>query len=218
MKTRHFLWMAIVISMILIYGCGDSDDSEPPTLRETQLFSNAQMDGDISFGSPSTYTVSSAYTTGNILAGIDPVSGDEFRAFLNFPLGGSSGVPLDATIESAVIEIQVNSVTVPLTDAVVPIIMELMYFQPPTLLASDFNRAALLSLAPFIFYTSDAGQMVAIDVTPLMQEAQRQGLPDFQMRLSFDLDSEEESGLIEIDDDIENDATAPLLRVAYFKN
>ena len=51
-----------------------------------------------------------------------------------------------------------------------------------------------------------------IDVTPLMAEAQRLGLRDFQVRLLLDFSAF--SGLVEIDDSIA--ATVPLLTVEFF--
>ncbi len=216
MKKRFFAGLAALLSIMWLYGCGGETEADHPApLFTTQIFSSPRADGDIVFTPPSSYLVSSAWATGNVFAGVDPVSRDEFRGFLDFPLGGPAGVPGDAIIQSAILEIRINSVAVPSADATVPIIIDLVYFQPPTMVADDFDRTLqppLLSLAPFIFFPSDAGEMVAIDVTPLMQKAQRLGLPDLQLR--FLLDFGAASGLIEIDDD--DAATAPLLTVTYF--
>jgi hypothetical protein len=218
MRKRFLIGLAAALAITLLYGCGGGGDSEandPAPQSTTQIFSSPRADGDIVFTPPSAYAVSSALTTGNVFAGVDPATGDEFRGFLDFPLGGPDGVPVDATIESAILEIQINSVAVPSPGATVPMIIDLVNFQPPTLVADDFDRTAqppLLSLAPVTLFSFDAGDMVALDVTPLMQEAQRLGLPDLQLRLL--LDFAVDSGLIEIDDD--DDATAPLLTVTYF--
>ncbi len=217
MRKRFLFGLAALLSIMLLYGCGgESEADDPAPLFTAQIFSSPRADGDIVFTqSSSSFVVSSALTTGNVFAGVDPVSGDEFRGFLDFPLGGSTGVPADATIQSAILEIRINSVAVPSADATVPMIIDLVYFQPPALVPDDFDRTVqppLLSLASFIFFPWDAGEMVAIDVTSLMQEAQRLGLPDLQLRFLLDFDVA--SGLIEIDDD--DEATAPLLTVTYF--
>jgi hypothetical protein len=207
----------MLLAVVLLYGCGgdsEADDHAPAQVFTTQIFSSPRADGDIVFTRPSSFTVSSALITGNVFAGVDPLSRDEFRGFLDFPLGGPAGVPLDAFIQSAILEIRINSVAVPSPDATVPMIIDLVHFQPPALVSEDFDRTLqppLLSLAPVFFFPSDTGEMVAIDVTSLMQEAQRLGLPDLQLR--FLLDFSEDSGLIEIDDD--DEATAPLLTVSY---
>ena len=54
---------------------------------------------------------------------------------------------------------------------------------------------------------------MAIDVTSLMQEAQRLGVADFQVR--FVLDFETDVGFLGIDDLPFDLSTAPLLTVSY---
>jgi hypothetical protein len=213
--NKIVLCLALVLAAVSLVGCNvfvDNRDDPSPTF-EAQILSDDTADGDIQLTLPATFTVASALDTGNVLAGIDPASGDEFRGFLDFPLWGSDGVPLDATIESATLKIFINGVSVSSSDRILPFLIDLVAFQPPVLIADDFDRAVqppLLTL-PFDFYPSDAGAMVVIDVTALMNEAQSQGLQDFQLR--FLLDYSADSGLIEIDDsDVE---TAPLLTVSY---
>jgi hypothetical protein len=216
MRKASLVWLTAVLMITLIYGCGgDSEASDPTPILSTQIYSSPRADGDIAFTAPSTFTISSALTMGNVFAGVDPATGDEFRGFLHFPLGGPAGIPADATIESAILEIHINSVAVPSSDATVPILIDLVDFQPPTLVAEDYDRVLqppLLSLAPVNFFPFDAGEIVEIDVTSLVQEAQRLRLQDFQLR--FLLDLYVNTGLIEIDDS--EDATAPLLTVEYF--
>ena len=60
---------------------------------------------------------------------------------------------------------------------------------------------------------ADVLRHVTVDVTSLMVEAQRRGLPDFQIRILED-DGFVFPGLIEIDDTTIN--LAPLLTVTYF--
>jgi hypothetical protein len=210
--------LAVLLTLIpiLLFGCGGgSDGSSPsPSTVKSQILSDPAADGDIAFTPPATYVVSSSLTTLDVLAGVDPDSGDEYRGFLDFPLGGSDGVPINATIVSATLEIVIDSVTVAAPDDTVPMILDLVSFQPPTLISTDFDRSIqppLLSQR-FTFFTTDAGTSVAIDVTSLMEEAQHRGLPDFQVRLLLDFSAA--SGLIQIDDDAA--AAAPLLTVRYF--
>ena len=213
--NRIVLCLALVLAAVSLVGCNvfiDNRDDPTPTY-EAQILSDDTADGDIQLTLPATFTVSSAQDTGNVLAGIDPATGDEFRGFLDFPLWGSDGVPLDATIESATLDIFISGVSVSSSDRILPFLIDLVAFQPPVLVVDDFDRAVqppLLTM-PFDFYPSDAGAMVVIDVTALMNEAQALGLQDFQLR--FLLDYSADSGLIEIDDsDVD---TAPLLTVSY---
>jgi hypothetical protein len=126
------------------------------------------------------------------------------------------GVPAGAVIVSATLEIFINEVAVTAPTTTVPILMDLVSFQPPTLITGDFDRTTqppLLSRTVNIF-TSDVGTLVPIDVTTLMREAQRLNLPDFQVRLLLDFTAT--SGRIVIDDQPTVSATAPLLTVEYF--
>ena len=208
-------WLILVLITTTLAGCiivSDERDDPPPTYS-TQITSDLAADGDIELTLPATYTVSSALDTGNVLAGIDPASGDEFRGFLGFPLRGSHGIPMDAAIESATLEIFISGVGLQPSDRILPFLVDLVAFYPPQLIADDFDRVAQPSLLtmPFDFFPSDAGATVVIDVTALMDEAQIQGLPYFQLR--FLLDFTAATGILEIDDgDLE---TAPLLTVSY---
>lgn len=217
MMKKHLLALLAALLMIsLLFGCyWDSENHHRHSSTfVSQILSDASADGDIAFTAPSAYVVSSAAATHNVQAGVDPLSGDEYRGFLDFPLGGSGGVPLDATIREATLEIAINAVAVATPGDTVPMILDLVAFQPPSLIGTDFDRSVqppLLSL-PFVFFESDAGNSVALDVTPFMEEAQRRGLPDLQVRVLLDFSAI--SGLIEIDDDAV--VTAPLLTVRYF--
>jgi hypothetical protein len=217
MRKRFLVGLTVALATTFLYGCwGKAHDNDPPApLFSTEIFSLQSADGDIAFTAPSSFSVSSAMTTGNVYAGVDPANGNEFRGFLDFPLDRPAGVPVEAIIQSAILEFRVNSVSLPSADATVPMIIDMVNLRR-TLVAADYDREAqppLLSLAPFIFFSSDAGNFVAIDVTPLMQEAQRLGLPNLQLRFLLDFDLN--SGLIEITDD-EDAATAPLLAVTFY--
>jgi hypothetical protein len=207
--------MALVLTATLV-GCGDGNDA--PATFVTQISSDPTADGDIARdpGPPETFTISTASTTSGVLVGIDPLSVIEFRGFLDFPLGGAGGVPAGAIIVSATLEVVINQVVVAAPATTVPILIDLVSFQPPILVFSDFDRITLPALASrtVIFRTTDVGFVVPIDVTGLMQEAQRRVLPDFQVRLLLDITAA--SGQIEIDDQPTVGATAPRLTVEYF--
>jgi hypothetical protein len=151
--------------------------------------------------------------------GIDPVGGTEFRAFLDFPLGGSGGVPQNASIDSAFLEFYVDDLNPP--TGKLPVRIDLVAFQPPTLLATDFDRAQQPALASLVvspdISSSDVGTFAPIDVTPLMVEAQRRGLVDFQVRIMEDL-GPAIPVLMTIDDSTgaQRASRAPVLTVTYF--
>lgn len=205
---------ALGFATIVASGGGGGGGEAAPTVFISQILSDPDTDGDIKFTAFSTFEISSARETGSVLAGIHPISGDEYRGFLSFPLGGPGGVPGTAGILSATLEISVISMTVATPNQTVPLLIDLVSFPPPTIIASDFDRNLQPPLQSMIFnvFTSDTGTTLLVDVTVLMDEAQRQGLADFQLRLLLDFSAL--SGLVEIDDSISE--TAPLLTVEFF--
>jgi hypothetical protein len=215
------LAVAACFALLGLTGCGGGDGGGPPPTVTTHILSDSVYDGDIEQTSPNTATVTQGMspTVQSVLAGIDPAAGTEFRAFLDFPLTGAGGVPADATIDSAFLEVFVDDLQP--SNAVVPVRVELVTFQPPTLLPTDFDR----TLQPPLAYTTispplagaDVGTYVPIDVTALMVQAQRLGLPDFQVRILEDL-GPPIPGLFAIDDSTgaNRSARAPLLTVTYF--
>jgi hypothetical protein len=154
----------------------------------------------------------------SVLAGIDPATGSEFRTFLDFPLGGQGGVPGDALIDSAFLEFFVDDVEPP--SGSLPVRVELVAFQPPTLVGTDFDRGAQPPLASALVQgdvtRTDIGNFVSVDVTALMIRAQDLGLADFQVRVMEDLGPAIET-LMVIDDTTGSDrrSRAPLLTVTY---
>jgi hypothetical protein len=227
MGMMHYLRaFAIIIACaaISLAGCGGGESGggpPPPPPVTTQILSDSGFDGDIQQTSPSTFTVTQGMTSTvqSVFAGIDPATLTEFRAFLDFPLGGAGGVPGNATIESAFLDIYINSFQ-PST-ATLPILIELVSFQPPTLIETDFDRGlqpplAYVRVTP-PFTQADVGTNVSIDVTSLMVQAQQMGLIDFQVRIMEDL-GPAIPGLIEINDTTgANRASyAPQLTVTYF--
>jgi len=204
----------MLLMLLTLAACGGGDSSSPPTTT-TQIFSDATADGDISLTTGNVVTITQNNTQ-SVFAGINPTTGTEFRAFLNFPLTGA--VPVNATIVSATLDIFIFSIQ--LTTGSVPILIDLVDFQPPTLFASDFDRTILLPLVSIstTIFQSDLGRHVTLDVTALMKQAQISGQPDFQLRILED-PAAVSDGLIEIDDTTvvaDRPNFAPLLTVSYF--
>jgi hypothetical protein len=215
---RKFLAVLTGCLILALTGCG-SDSGPPPIV--TQILSDAAFDGDI-VQDPQTGSLTiSQGNTQSLFAGIDPVTGAEYRAFLDFPLSGAGGVPADAIIVSATLDIVIDSILPQPLIGTIPIRIDLVSFQPPTLIGDDFDRTLLPALATTTIVPpisqADFGNHVPVDVTALMKEAQRLGLPDFQVRIMEDLGIVA-PGLIEINDTtgINRPVLAPLLEVAYF--
>lgn len=201
-------------------GGGDDDDNGDESFT-TQILSDPDFDGDIEQVSATEFTVTQGMSGSvqSVLAGIDPVAGTEFRAFLDFPLTGAGGVPGDAIIDEAFLEIFILDLLP--SDATLPIRVDLVSFQPPTLVETDFDRTLQPALASVIITPSidrnDISTFVPIDVTPLMREAQRLGLDDFQVRIMQDL-GPPVSAFMAIYDPTgpTRPDRAPLLTVTYF--
>jgi hypothetical protein len=214
--------LAAVCGMLFLSGCGGGEeiDDGPPTYT-SQILSDSRFDGDIELVSPNVYTVTQGMssTVQSVLAGIDPVGGTEFRAFLDFPLGGTGGVPGNAVIDSAFLEIYINNLD-PISGRL-PLRVDLVEFQPPTLIGTDFSRSAQPALASVTLSPDisrrDVGTYVPIDVTSLMREAQRLALVDFQVRIMEDL-GPAIPVLMVIDNSTgpNRSSRAPLLTVTYF--
>jgi hypothetical protein len=212
--------ISVVCALLCLAGCGGSSTGGIPPPVVTHILSDPRFDGDIEQTSRGSYTVTQGMSLSvqSVLAGIDPTSRTEFRAFLNFPLGGSGGVPFNAIIDSAFLEVLVDNV-VP-GNGSVPIRVELVAFQPPTLIGTDFDRTFLPPLAAVLVSgnvtVADIGYFVPVDVTALMIQAQHRGLVDFQVRIMEDLGPPNFT-LIEIDDATTPDRPqrAPLLTVTY---
>jgi hypothetical protein len=215
---------AIVIACVAISlaGCGGGGVSGGyPQPITTQIVSDAGFDGDIEQSSPTTFTVIQGMSprVQSVFAGINPGTLTEFRAFLDFPLTGPGGVPGSAMIESAFLDIHIDNL-LPTTGTIL-ILIELVSFQPPTLIETDFDRTIQPPLAFVVasppFFSTDIGTNVSIDVTDLMVQVQQLQLPDFQVRIMEDL-GPAIPVLLEIDDTTgaNRASLAPLLTVTYF--
>ena len=207
MRKIGILWLVGVLALVLA-GCGGEDWHSTVVIRS---LSDQPVDGDVGFTASSTYLISQADVARNVQYGIDSL-GTEFRAFLDFPLDGSTGggvVPLSAVIVSADIEVYVNNVTL---SSSVPTLLDLVPFPLTGLTSADFNSVPLLTRTPFNIRSSDINNFVRIDVTSLMVEAQRRGLPSLQLRFLLDLVLGA-SGLVQLDDGVLG--RAPLLTVEF---
>ena len=214
---RSFLTAALVCLILALTGCGS--DRSPEFVA--QILSDPAFDGDIEQNPPGVFTVTQGMspTVQSVFAGIDPATGAEFRAFLDFPLTGVGGVPGNAIIASAFLDLVVTSIQPP--TGTIPIRIELVSFQPPTLIPTDYDR----TLQPPLAFTTivppisqfDVGHHVRFDVTPLMVQAQILGLSNFQVRIMEDL-GPVLPGIVEINDTTgpNRSLLAPLLQVAFF--
>jgi len=207
MRKIGILGLVGVLALVLA-GCGGGGDG--PHTVVIQSVSDQPVDGDIGFTAPATFLISQADVPRTVQYGIDS-GGTEFRAFLDFPLDGSTGggvVPLNAVIVSADIEVYVNNVSLSTS---VPTLLDLVPFSIGGLISADFNSAPLLTRTPFDIRTLDINNFVRIDVTSLMIEAQNRG--DRSLQLRFLLDLAATSGLVQLDDGVLG--RAPLLTVEF---
>jgi hypothetical protein len=219
MKKSVLILLAIL--GLTLTGCGGDHYEYLAPLYSTQILSDASNDGDIAKPVNNTSVTITQGTAQSYYAGFDPADGAEFRAFLQFRLAGAGGVPGNAVIQSATLDILINSIQPNPLLTTIPIRIDLVDLDPPTLVANDFSRSLQPALATTTIYPpiaqTDFGQHVFVDVTSLMQEAQRLGLPVFQVRILVDPGASL-SGLIEINDStgINRGTLAPLLDVSYF--
>jgi hypothetical protein len=205
------LLLGILAVTLLILSCGDGGNSQPVIVGH--IFSDQPTDGDIAFDPVlQSFTVTNGPET--LFFGIDDLDPNlpEYRAFLDFPLDGSTGgdvIPANAGIVSATLEVFINEVSFA---SDVPALLDLVSYPIAGLRVQDFDSLPLSSLS-LDFFASDLGTIVSIDITSLMQEAQRLGLTDLQLR--FVLDFVTNVGLVGIEDLPSVSTTAPLLTVNY---
>ena len=206
-RLLHFGVAAILA--LALSGCGDGHGR---TIFVAQIVSDQQADGDIAFDGVN-FTFANGPDT--LFFGIDDNDPNlpEYRAFLDFPLNGSAGgdiVPLNAVIVSATLEVFVTEVSFATP---IPTLLDLVEYPVTGLRAQDFSSPPL-TFRTLDFFLEDQGNYVAIDVTPLMREAQRLRLPDFQVRFQMD-SSLTDFGFIGLDDRPTVTLTAPLLTIEY---
>jgi hypothetical protein len=212
MKRPLYILFIIMLALSLL-GCGGSSN-----IYIAEILSDQLVDGDISFDGVS-YTISDGPDT--LFFGIDDADFNvpEFRAFLDFPLDGSSGgdvLPLDAEIVSATLEVFVDEVSFAGT---IPTLLDLVTYSIAGLTPADFDSSPLRfpdgtdASLEFNFFSFDEGNFVLIDVTSLVRETQRRGLSDFQVR--FILDFVTDTGLVGIQNRPNVTVTAPQLTVEF---
>lgn len=216
----RIIGVAMACGLLSLTACGGGDSGNPQQNVTTQIYSDSSYDGDIALTQAGSYIVTQGMSASvqSVFAGIDPNSGAEYRAFLDFPLTGTNGIPGNAQIQSAILEIYVASLQ-PQTGSL-PIQIDLVALQPP-LTATDFDTASQPALASITvtpdFTSADVGTLAPLDVTSLMVQAQRQQVSDFQVRIMEPL-GPAVLVLMEIDDSTgaNRNSVAPLLTVTYF--
>jgi len=197
--------------MLFIVSC--SGGSEPQPVIVAGIFSDQPADGDIAFDPvQQSFTVTNGPET--LFFGIDDLDPNlpEYRAFLDFPLDGSTGeevIPINAHIVSAYLEVFINEVSFA---PVVPVLLDLVIYPVSGLRVEDYDSLPIISQA-LDFFSSDPGSVISINVTPLMREAQQLGLSDFQVRFVLDFDTD--VGFVGIEDHPAIAVSAPLLIVNY---
>lgn len=212
MKIRFLAVM--VFAFLFLAGCGSDTVvvAVSPVPFKTVITSSLLLDGYV-VEDPLNLALTSFQNTASVFAGIDPATSAEYRAFIGFPLAGAGGVPGNAVIDFATLDIVIR--TIQTAGSSIPIRIELVSFAAP-LQPNDFDR---IILPPLAFTTiippispADVGKSVLVDVTAFMREVQRLGLPSFQVRIMEDFGIVT-PGLIEIYD---TTARAPQLTVSYF--
>jgi hypothetical protein len=214
-----FLAVLTAFMILTLTGCGSDNNDGPPPVFVSEILSTPDYDGDIKRDFTSgflTVAQGSAETQQRVYAGLDPFNPAEYRSFLHFPL---RGVPGDAIIESAFLEIFINHVDIQFPADTIPMRIELVFFQPPVLIESDFDLPPAHNI-PVIFpiFLADSDEYVKVDVTSLMIAAQRLRYSDFQVRIMEDF-GVVTPGLIEINNTIDlvnRRIFAPLLTVYYY--
>jgi hypothetical protein len=203
----------IAVVMIFVAACGGGGGDSRTTFV-AQIYSDQPADGDIAFD-PVLRTFTIANGPNAVFFGIDDLDPNfpEYRAFLDFPLDGSTGgdiVPADAVIMDATLELFISEASFA---AVIPTLLDLVPYPVSGLRTQDFDSSPL-AFRRFDFFSSDQGKHVTINVTPLMREAQRLRLSDFQVRFLLDL-AVSNIGFVGIEDRPNITVTAPLLTVWY---
>ena len=211
--TKVFLLSAILLVGVIAIIASGGGGSNPQPVYKASIYSDQSTDGDIAFDPvQQSFTITNGPET--LFFGIDDSDPNrsEYRAFLDFPLDGSTGeeiIPLNARIVSATLEVYINEVSFA---SVIPTLLDLVSYPISGLRVEDFDSSPLQYLS-LDFFASDSGKFVSINVTPLMRKAQRLGLSDFQVR--FILDFNTDIGFVGIEDLPSDASTAPLLIVRY---
>lgn len=206
-----------VAGLVLLLGlfsftpaCGGDDG---PHAFVARITSHQPSDGDVVFDPASgTRTVTPATNDQRLIYGVDSAveSLPEYRAFLRFPLDGSTGegiVPPRGRVVVSTLELFIQRTDFAST---VPTLIELLPYPATGPREVDFGSEAI-SAVGFEVYASDAGVLLDLDVTVLVEDALVRGLRDFQVRLG--LEPPARQGLVQIADGTASEA--PFLQVEY---
>ena len=214
---RRVSSLGMVLVFLLVFtGCTFSFDQS----FTSEILSDQPSDGDIGFlaGSSQPFIVTSGPSTLQFGLASDF---REYRAFLDFPLDGSTGgdvVPLNADIESASLTVHIVGMDFATR---VRTALDLVTYNPFALNSGNYNAPPLVlgsgfsAIREFDLFLSDVGYDVVIDVTSFLREVQARGLSDFQVRFRL-ADVPGADGFVSIDDRPTVAVTAPLLTVRYF--
>jgi hypothetical protein len=212
--TVKFFASAAILTLGIVSIIASGGGSDPQPVIVADIFSDQPTDGDIVFDPVlESFTITNGPET--LFFGIDNLDPNlpEYRAFLDFPLDGSTAeevIPINARIVSATMKVFINEVSFA---PIAPTLLDLVSYPITGLRVEDFDSSPLLSQS-LEFFASDLGTIVLIDVTPLMREAQRLGLPHFQVRLVLDFVTD--VGFVGIEDlPFAPSSTAPRLIVSY---
>ena len=127
---RTFFAAVMVFLILSLTGCGH-DHNNSTRIISTSILSDPAFDGDISLDTALNYTITQGNTE-SVFAGIDPVTFTEYRSFLDFPL---ASVPGNAFIDSAFLDIVINSIVPNPLIGTIPIRIDLVFIQSPILAA-----------------------------------------------------------------------------------
>ncbi|HSL99995.1 MAG TPA: hypothetical protein VK944_07725 [Candidatus Limnocylindria bacterium] len=214
---RRLLYLGVASILVLaLSGCGGGG-RDTRTVFFAEVLSDVSVDGDLSLAPGEVVPLLTPATAFNeILVGVDGM-GVEYRGFIHFPFDGSTAgdsIPSDADVRFAYLEFFVSSVNFIGT---ADFLMDLVSFPPP-LVPDDYFRDVTIPLASRIFpmRSDDLDGFVRIEITPLVREAIRLGLPDFQVRVLLDLDFTFGQFGVEDLPGRTGTVTAPLLYVEYY--
>jgi hypothetical protein len=129
---------------LTLTGCGGDHYDNSPQLFSTQILSDASVDGDIAKSVVNASVIITQGEAQSYYAGFDPADGAELRAFLQFPLTGGGCIPGNSVIQSATLDILINSILPNPLFTTIPIRIDLVDLSPrpcsPTILTELFSR------------------------------------------------------------------------------
>ena len=145
MKMRFIAALSAFLIFTLT-GCSSHDNNESPVFVTT-ILSDAAFDGDIQLNFLSRALSIAQGNTQSVFAGIDPIYGDEYRAFLDFlwTVRTASRETQSSNRRSSIYSSTISIFNFRLST--IPLRIDLVSFQPPFLFESDFDLSASPHLA-----------------------------------------------------------------------